>query len=76
MLRVQFVQFIEGVVQSDQIEVASFEGQRVIQRQPESTIPFRGSPTARVLDENLTHQFRADGKKMVPVLKLDGALFF
>lgn len=52
------------------------EGERVIQREPESAIAFGGTATARVLDQDLPHKLGADCQEMFAILELTCALFF
>ncbi len=64
-------QFVECVVESDQVHAASFQGERIVEFQPDSAIALAGVAGARILDQNLSHQLGADGEK-VPAI-LDGS---
>ena len=71
---IEFGQFVQSVVESDHVHAAGLERQAVIQRYSIASISLGGIAAARVLDQNLPHQLRADGQEMFAVLELGRAL--
>ncbi len=75
LLRIEFGEFFQGVVQRNQIQTSAFEFHRVIQSQRAAPVPFGGTTAAGVLDQDVAHQLSTDGYEVLTVLKMGCALF-
>jgi hypothetical protein len=76
LLRVEFGQAIEGIIERDQIHaLALVEGECIVESQPGPSMSLGCLLAARVLDENLPHQLRAHRIEMRTILEQHWFLF-